>query len=284
MLTQNLIVVCSADNPVLHKIQNRSIVLQTNDLTQVKHAEKIIKENNSTLYAIYAKLDTALDEVDFSIELPNVKIVCSAPKLGAYKEFRKQREEIDKKKLLFLFPPTTADSYTNAKILSTLGLQVGIKLNEDAILWQDLIDLLYHTNYSQASHKVVEPIHQIVEGFRQNEGYVFGSLYFENQNKFIHIDANENIALSERALRAGDYISTGIDSLSTEAFANAFQQQKREWHNEFIEHKKCATCKAWRVCAGQYIKYCDNNDGGPVEFFNEIINMIAEQKSSGEYI
>ncbi|MBK8805533.1 MAG: hypothetical protein IPO21_02325 [Bacteroidales bacterium] len=280
MTFDNHIIVCPIEHSSAHEIKDKTVVLKTSSLDNVSIAVEKFKNNNNIIHAVLFVPDKPLSEFNFDIALPNCKIVCFASKLGEYSILRKQFPYIHKNKILFFFEPNSEESFLSVKLLSTLNIAVGFKLNSKDILWQDLLDICFHTLYSKASHYIFEPINYLISDFKKEGTIHIESSYFDNFRRYLHLsDTTMQLALTQDDLKNKNFIADGFESLLLKETETVYEKKIAEWHAVFIENKPCATCVAWRLCNGSFLSYCDKGMSEPVAFFSEILEAIQSKNN-----
>jgi radical SAM protein with 4Fe4S-binding SPASM domain len=121
----------------------------------------------------------------------------------------------------------------------------------------------------------VEPFDFLLKQFDPSKEIDFNSLFFNSSEKYIHVNKNEQIALSREDLLSGKFFSKGLENLDSISEI-VFQENEKNKLKVFKEDSKCAYCKAFKICLGKFIKDCEKGNK-PVEFFEEVFDAVANK-------
>ena len=162
-------------------------------------------------------------------------------------------------------------NFTNLHILASLGIDCGIWFGENNIDWESLNDLMTYAIYGKVNHASIEPFQFIANNYSSARFTDYSSVYFENPYNYLHIDKDENIALSYKDLKNKNYVNTGFDTLPNIFENDNFKEAMLAWQQFFLKTEGCAYCQAWRVCMGKFCESIEKNPGCQ-QFFSDMMD------------
>lgn len=272
------ILVCPFDENLIGKLDNKRLVIHTKNLQLIPQINRLVNERNR-LHCIWAvdkkKLLTTLS---FDEKWENIPINAYLGGMGPFRELLIMLAKLKKLSVRVFLSSGKAENLLNLRILASLGIDCGIFWEDKSLDWDIVSDLMHYAVYSRAEHATIEPFYYTVSSYYPEQPTDFGTVYFDNPSRYLHIDEQENIALSNDDLLRGNFISKGIHTIdSIEENQNYVDYQNR-WQKFFLQTEGCAYCPAWRVCLGKFDSTCKENPGCK-QFFSDLLDAADFYKA-----
>ncbi len=253
------IIVCPFDKKLILKLKTHKLIITTNNINDIQKINIIANQENK-LCCIKLIHNKPLSSIDFNKNWKNIPIALYLNELGSFKEFIQKLPLIKKCNLKIFLSADNINNFLSLKILSSLNVNCGLFFTGNKIEWEYVNDLMYYYVYSKCLHAKIEPFDFVVSNYDPIDTINFSTVYFDDPKKFLHIDPDENIALSHIDLKNGNFIAAGIDSIITITDNKKYKNYLVNWQNFFIKRSECAYCLSWRICLGKFTSLCKKND------------------------
>jgi hypothetical protein len=260
------IIVCNFYPELISKFSNRSFVIRTDNSESVSQINKFFNGNNS-LYVIWLDLISDLSTIAIDETWKDIPLAIYSKGIGVFTDLMIKLDFFKSHKIIVFLPSTSPECYTELKILASLGVNCGMVFNHQLLQWSKISDIMHYSVYTQTKHAIIEPFHYITLNYQPSQLLDFDNIYFNNPEKFIHLDDKGNIALTYQKLLKGEFISNEIDDLSRINELEPFIQYIESWHKHFLDTKGCGYCQAWRICLGKFHDHAN----GCAQFFCEML-------------
>lgn len=256
---------------LLAALKHRELIVRTESLETVHDAYRGGNAENEVL-CLWVNDDRPLSEIEMDDGMKGIPLALYLPEMGAFKRVLNKLSLFTDCNMRIFFPVTRRENLTAARILSSLGVMCGLSFENNAqpVDWDQLSDLLYYDTYGTANHAPIEPFNYTVSHYNPQEPLYFTTPYFDNPFRFLHIDADWNIALSGKKLTDEEYIASGIEALETIEENERYKKSISGEEAYFIENKRCAYCPGWRVCRGSFERTCEKNEQCR-QFFTDLL-------------
>jgi len=254
------IIVCPFNQGLIDRLHSRQLVIQDNNCDRIHDITRVGNRQNR-IHSIFLNLREPFGAVPFHESWKGIPLNISCPEMGFFKDVAKKLPLIKQLKLRVFLSSDHKNTYTQLRILSSLGIPCGIMFGELPVHWEALNDLMVYSVYGKAKHASIEPFQYIISHYRSVGRTDFSSVYFDNPMQFLHCSAEGKIALSAKDLAAGNFISENIDDLDRIQELPAFAERKNEWQKFFLKNSICASCPGWRVCLGKYAVQAETDPG-----------------------
>jgi len=265
------ILVCPFDENLIAKFHNKRIVVNTSVFEEIPHICQFVNNNQNHLHCIAIKQNNSLASTPFHESWRGIPIAIFADQMGSLKEILQKLQLIRDLNIRIFLNTDLKENFTNIHILASLGIDSGVFFGENNIDWEAMNDLMTYTVYSKVNHASIEPFQFTVNNYNPARTTDFSAVYFNNPNSYLHIDANENIAITKEDLINGKYIAKGIESLTSDIFEDEkYKEALHIWQEFFLKNDGCAFCQAWRVCMGKF-SYSIENNPGCTKFFVDLM-------------
>ena len=263
-------------NPgLIAKFTHQTFVIQTDRPEEIPEIHRVVNDRNG-LFCIHLTVNTVLTAIPFHENWEEIPVYISCKGMGNFKEFLLIKPLLSKLNLKIFLPANSHHQFTAARILASLGIQVGIILSPD-IDWEMINDLMVYSVYSKAPHAQIEPFRFVLDHYHPTQKLNMGSLYFDDPEKFLYIDQDENIATTLENLAARKFIGKGANALENIHNNPEYLESIQSWQKYFLKTDGCAYCKAWRICLGRYYDHTGKNNGC-VEFFSDLLDAADNFK------
>lgn len=264
------ILVCPFDEKLLAKLQQKTLVINTDNFRIIPYINQEVNRNN-ILRAIKIQSPIPLSNIPFQKAWKDIPIVIYALKFGNYKELLPKLHLIRKLNIRIFLSSDNFANFLYLRILSSLRIECGLLFGRNPVDWDEVNDLMHYAVYSRTNHAPIEPFHQIVSNYRSTELQEYNSIYFDNSAHFIHVNENEQIALTSGEAENGQYIATGLDSLPQIIDDHGNGNETKEWQDILLERNECSFCKAFRIC---FMKSAQNSipRNGCKHFFSDLMD------------
>lgn len=265
-----------SNNNLLPRLKGKSIVMETDNfenITQIKN--DILINNNLFCIIIHSTQDIA--SIEFKEEWENIPIVVYASELGKVRDLINKLPLIEKLNIKFFLRPEIEQNYSAIQILSSLGIYSGIVINENAD-WEKLKDLMYYSLFGRIMHAPIEPFQYVYDLYVDNAMVDYSTVFFDNPNKFLHVDENGKMAFSKQDLQAQNFFLNDINELTDLEKNVVYKQKTKAWQSFFYEPTQCASCAAWRICLGKFASLKEKSCQSFIEEWLDALRLIKTKK------
>lgn len=247
-------IVCHNSPDLIRRFRSRALVVKAGSLDEIPAINDTVNASGSVLHCIEVKADSPLSTVPIQERWNKIPIALHVEEMGPFGEAREKLGLIRSLNLKLFFPSSAAGSLRSVRILSSLGIPCVIRFDENFSDWDGLDDLMHYAVYAKVNHAPVEPFHFIASGYSPNRLLDIRDLYFENPQKYLHVDARENIALSSLELERGIFIARGVGEISEIPRRREYRERISSWRDSFLGLNRCSCCEGWRICMGYFRK------------------------------
>lgn len=221
------IITLKYDLELLKSFKNRQIVVSVDTLDSLEHKYAEAKRNNNVIAFVVSLPYASVSQLEFREEWSEIPIVINAYNIGDYEQFFYKVNAIRRLNMRIYLSSSSSTVFTDLKIMSSLGVDCGILL-EDGVKIDDekLLDLASYYYMSPTPHATMEPFEFILRHLRVESHESFESVYF--RNPLLYIDAES--ALNETEL---------VDD---------YELKFRHYYNHFMTLDDCSKCPAFKIC------------------------------------
>jgi hypothetical protein len=253
-------IVVIKDVNFLAELKNKTIVVETEDITQIEQIKNAVEADNH-LFCIKLMVNQNITSLVYKGEWEKIPLVVYTEHgkrntehgkrntvngtrntanstrntehgdLGAVRDLIGWLPLLKKLNIKFFLDGGKEQNYEAVQILSSLGIYSGIVINEDAD-WEKLTDLMYYALCGKVPHAPIEPFQFVYDRYERNILVDYGRVFFNDA--------------------------------------------KNSWQRFFYEPTACAACAGWRICLGKYATLKDKS--GCQHFTNEWLNLIENLK------
>lgn len=264
------ILVCEDNDELIRKFKQEAIVVRTKDPDAVGHFKRVIEEDNK-VHCIELYSEENLCNIAPRDEWKDVPMHLHAPKMGHFLDFVRIRHLIGPLSIRVFLNSKYPEVYTDLQLMASLGVNCGLSFDAEPIDWKECADLMDFVMYPKVPRATVEPFHFIITEYQPKEFINFSGVYFNNPERYLHIDKDENVALTAELLQKKDYLFNGIDKIDTYKNNKGYKAYFQTWKKKFQKITACSSCPAWRICGGYFEDRIATNPGCSAAF-SELID------------
>ena len=277
------ILVCPFNEKLLAKLNQRAIVINTNDFNSIRSIHKEINKSVK-LHAIKIQTEKPFSAISFQEDWINLPLAIYSPEFGKYKDFLDQSDLIRKLNIRIFLSSHFDFNFIGLRILSSLNISCGLYFNEETRNWDAINDLMHYAIYSRTRHAPIEPFDWLASHYEPTEYTDYDFVYFNNPTQYLHINEKEQIALTEMDLLNNIIIDEGIKSLD-----NIYENKKyidfiNSRYEMMLQMNECGFCPAFRICLGKFPNLTNKKDTCRV-FFSDLLDAadyhFSKNKNNG---
>lgn len=219
------------DTEIIKSVSNKRIIVELDSLEdlEVKYAES--QRCNQVMAMVVKMPYTSVSQIDFKEEWANIPLMIRAYNIGDYDMLFFKLDTIRRFNARIYLTSKSASVYTDLKVLSSLGIDCGIWLEDEMPVEDDkLLDLASFYYMSQARHATIEPFEFIMRHLNEEHNISFDAVYFTNPLMYQHVESAEEIPTDE-TLEHDD-----------------FKVKMETYYKHFIDLDDCAKCPAFKIC------------------------------------
>ncbi len=273
------ILVCPFDESLLSRLHDESLVVIAPNFEQIPHVYHTAMQRSNRVICVVVYSKGSLAAVPFHESWKGIPIAIYASEMGPFKEFMMRLPLIRDLNIRIFLNSDKKENFTALHIISSLHINCGLEFGESDFDWEALNDLMTYALYGKVHHGAMEPFQFIASRYNPERLTDFGTVYFNNPNIYLHIDKDENIAISRKDLQKGNFIAKGLNELNDIKTNKKFEEALHEWQNFFLQNNTCAFCPSWRVCMGKFTDTIERNPGCQ-KFFEDMMDATDHFLSS----
>jgi len=250
------ILVCPQDEELLSHIRNRPVVVTTKGIDNaLRFGDEVIRTHE--LYCMWCNEQRALTDALLNPENVRIPLALSVPEVGDLAKILDYAPLYAGSRIRVYLPASKKRNITDARILASLGVNCGFTFDDpSSVDWDALNDLMVYSVYNSAPHAEIEPFASVIRRYEPTKlTYILSSL-FENPDLYFHVDKDENIAATHKDLQNKKYLGTGLENLAELEQTYTEIDAEQACRELFIDNAPCASCEAFRLCAGSFRETC----------------------------
>jgi hypothetical protein len=255
------ILVCPFDKNLLDKMHDESLVVISPGFEQIPHVFHTAGERNNRVMCVVVYSNSSLASVPFHESWKGIPIAIYAAELGPFKEIMMRLPLIRDLNLRIFLNSDKKENYTGLHILSSLQVNCGLEFGEKDMDWEALNDLMTYSLYGKVKHGAIEPFQFVANKYNPERLTEYNTIYFNNPQVYLHVDEDENIAISGKHLQQKNYVAAGLEALNDIKNNKVFEEAILDWQQHFLKDDGCAFCPSWRVCLGKFAEQKERNPG-----------------------
>jgi hypothetical protein len=264
------ILVCPFHEKLLSRLKQRTLVIKTNEF---EHIRNITREVNKTnyLHAIQIRTEKPFSSIAFTDEWLNSPMAIYSPDFGNFQSVIQQISFIRKFNLRVFLSSRNEFNYTGLRILSSLDVSCGLYFNEESYQWDLLNDLMHYAMYGRSRRALIEPFGWISRNYEPAAYTDYSTVYFNNPARYLHMNENEQIALTENDLLNNNFIDEGIDALDSIHDNKKYLDFLNARYETMLQMNECAFCPAFRICLAKFSEQPNKNETCK-SFFSDLLD------------
>ena len=267
--------VCPNEPEMFNRLSSRVLAVRVDDAAEVASAASDVNSSGNLLLCVILETDAPLAALNLREEWTGIPLALFAPETGRFRDLRKGLELLRKLNVRVYLPARNNDNLSGLRILASVGVPGCITFEEGGIDWDALADLMTYAVLGLLPHAPIDPFVYIAEHYDPLQYTEWGSVWFDDPKKFLHLDNQGRVALSQEELMAGRFIAEDILELENPLSCQGYVEKITAWRSAFREDHDCSRCPGWRVCLG---RFAANGEplAGCTTFFSEMME-VAEQ-------
>lgn len=239
-------------------LRGKSLVVRVQTMEKIRNGyERASAENSVTCIAVEER--KALSDIPLREEWKAIPLSLRVSEMGDFKKALKRIRQLREWNIRVFLPAARAENLVSLRILSSLRVPTGFEL-APPLDWVAVNDLMHYSMYTRTPHADIEPFGYVRSSYDPAAFTYLQTPIFENPLRYLHVDEQENIALSAADLRDGRLIGHGLESLPGVCESPEYRHIVHGWQAIFLENKPCAYCPAWRLCQGSFRPDCERNE------------------------
>jgi hypothetical protein len=265
--------VCPFDEKLLSSFSNQTLVVTVDDPGLLAKVSERVRCTDNRTETIRVMWDKPLSALVPRVEWEDISFVVYSPSFGEFRKLLENKEGLAKLDARFFLSTDDPETPVSLKILSSLGLDCGIFFGAKPPDWDALNDLMHYAYYGRAPHSSIEPFSTLAALYDVSSITVFDTVYYDNSARYLHMDKDQNIALTAAALSRGEYVGKGVENVPQVLAGEEYAGFSKTWQNHMLARDTCSFCPSFRLCAGRFIETIDTASGCR-EFFQDLVTGI----------
>jgi len=242
---------------------------------QAAEAAARVQESGNELLCVIVESDSPFDEIELADDLQSLPLAVMAPTWGKFRQLAQRLPRLRDFNLRVYLPAHHPQNIAGLRILSSLGIHTCAVLGDGPQDWEGLTDLMTYALLGQGPHASMEPFVFIASNYDPTSYLEWGSIYFDDPRRFLHLDADGRVALSPAELRQQRFVAQSLAEIGTPSQFPVIQQRAQAWRDFFLNNHPCASCGGWKICLGKFARERKKN-GGCRAFFQEMLEVARE--------
>jgi len=271
-------IVCPFDPGLIQSITGCALVVRVKHISDVAEAAEQVGKSRNRLACVIVESDDPLADMKFPEQLQNIPLAVMAVSFGRFSNLARQVNMLRGLNLRVYLPCANPENIAGLRILSSLGIHGCAMFGNGATDWEAIADLMTYALLERTPHGSIEPFTFIASNYDPLSYLDWGFLYFDDPERFLHLDENGRVALSHAELLKQRFIADNILELSEPAKCLAISDRQEAWREYFIDNHPCASCDGWKICVGRFAARIPE-DRGCSDFFREMLSVVRQYKA-----
>lgn len=271
-----IFVVCPFEVPLLERVPGRSVVVDLDDISEIPRVMAETARLEQHIHCLRVQCEGALSSISFEAVPPDVPLALHVPSLGAVPELIAKLPLLRERNIRVYLPATSKENNTALRILASLGIASAVVFSEESD-WEALRDLLTYALLGLVPHAAIDPFDYLAERYDRARRNNFASVYFDNPETYLHLDADGHVALTAEDLAEGRFLDGEPETLDQVLRSEEYELGLARWQQFFLENHGCASCPGWRVCLGRFSQFADK--AGCKGFTSELMDVLELSKA-----
>lgn len=246
----NKIFVVDYNESLLDEIKNERLIVKSNSLSEVESQYKNAAKNNKVIAMIITLPYTSVSQLELKEYWDYIPLIIQCYNIGDYDLFLMKLEIIKRLDIRLLLNAKSESVYTDLKILASLGVDCGIRIDKGTTIYDEkLLDLASYYYMSPVPHATIEPFEYILRNVANDYNCNFNDVYFKNPLLYEQLSSIEDFKrfqLDEK------------DDLDTKMMT---------YYNHFIQLDACSKCSAFKICNKEMYRYANDCQRTMAEIF-----------------
>ncbi|MBF0345852.1 MAG: hypothetical protein HQL06_16690 [Nitrospirae bacterium] len=283
------ILVCPFQEELISQLNGKDLVIRLNDIYNIERVANIVNNRNN-LHCALVNTKYSLASISFKDNWQNIPIALYVSDMGSFLEMLTKITILRQLNIRIYLSENLEHVYTNIMLLSSLGIYTGLAFDQKNSDWESINNLMHYAIYGKSKHAPIEPFHYIASNYRINKPTDFGSVYFDDPRKYLHVSEAGNVALSNKELQSKVFVSNSLNNLENIENSQDYVERINAWRDFFIKPDGCAYCQGWRICLGKFSDRPNSQKKDCEKFFVDLMEASEyfqsrqqEKKACGHY-
>ena len=220
-------------------------MIETKDPNQVRYIARVVSRENK-LHAIRLSLTSPLSELKIEDDWRGIPLVIYSSEFGDFKKLIHQMNTLRQLNVVIFLSTEKVFNLTGLQILSSLHISCGLVMDKESNAWEETMDLMHYAIYGRTKHAQVEPFNYIATQYAPGDFLDYDTVYFDNPEKFLHLNESGQVALTSSNLSAGTFISDNLEILDLESNESYMAHVNRRYE-VMLSMNDCAFCPSFRM-------------------------------------
>ncbi len=245
------------EEKLIAKLENENIIITTDNFNFInKYYDVVNKQNKLNNITVY--YDGALTSIRFLETWKHIPLVLYVNSIGSHRMFFHLMPILRQMNVRIFLSNQTPQNFVDLQIMASLGICSGIYFSTTKMDWNKFADLQTYAIYSKNKHAAVEPFNFILSNYKRESRLDFNTVYYNDPQKFLHLNAEGQIALNADDLKAGKFVLENISLIDSLPDNQDYIKETTKWQQHFLDKTHCAECLAWRICLGKFVETIDD--------------------------
>jgi len=249
-------------------MQKKAVVIETDDPNLVRYISREVNRENK-LHAIRLSLTFPLSDLKIEDDWRGIPLAIYSREFGDFKKLIHQMNALRQLNVVIFLSADKLFNLTGLQMLSSLKISCGLIMDKEFSAWEESLDLMHYALYGRTKHASVEPFNYIASHHGPRDFLDYDTVYFNNPEKFLHLNESGQVALTSSNLVKGIFISENLDSVDLEN-NESYQAYVNRRYEVLLSMNECAFCPAFRICLGKFT-HCDIKEERCKRLFSEVM-------------
>jgi len=272
------------DEKLISRLNGENIIVTTNNFNALNRIKNVVNESNK-LNNITVFYDGVLTSIRFLEDWKNIPLTIYVSSLGSYRMLFHMMSALRDMSIKIFLPASNKQSYIDVQTLSSLGILAGIYFNNKNVSWDKFKDLEVYALYAKTNHAPIEPFQYVFANFKGQVRLDFGGLYYNDPNKYLHVNGDGKVALTMHDLINNNFALDSLNDVNQLKDNEEYIKLTTAWQQHFLNKTVCSFCPTWRICLGKFIETVDANkecESFFIELLEGVENIEKQQKKKNQ--
>lgn len=239
------------------RLSGYSLIPRVENLCNIDEIVTEVQKNNQ-LFCIWVDCSLmSISDLDFECVKTDTPIILYAYNIGDIFKTLYKVDLIRNHNIRIFLSSDSKENFHSVKILSSLGIDMGILLDSKHIDDDLFLDLASYALLGQVPHASIEPFDYIWRNILQEHNLDIDTIFFNNPQKYIYINDRLDFSFSLEDLNKSCFAGNlaAIDHID---FNTEVEQKLNRYYSHFFALDKCSKCPAFKVCDRKSIAVFNN--------------------------
>lgn len=270
-------IVCPDNRGLLQTLRGHEVVVRVNDARRASAAASRVRESGNNLFCVIIRSRSPLDEMEFGEDQKGIPMALMVPSPGRFRNLAKRLNLLRELNLRVYLPCDSPENLSGLRALSSVGIETCAVFGKGRMDWESLTELMTYAVLEQAPHAPIEPFAFIASRYDPFSHLDWGSVYFDDPRRYLHVDRKGRVALSHAELTKRRFVAEGISEIAVPEDFAPVRERIQAWRQLFVDNHPCASCGGFKPCMGRFAAHV-RRDKGCSAFFLEMMEVARQHK------